>query len=945
MKKNYFLPLLFLFNTLVLFAAVNPAGFIANKGQWNDEVKFLFKSNGMNAWITNSGITYDFYKIKQTASSEDLLINKGIKAPSSYDVRGHVVRMDLTGSSANSSSQKLGLADSKLNYFLGNDESKWATDVETYAEVTLENVYNGVDLRYYVDNGELRYDFILSPQADPSQIKWQVNGVNSFLSDNGEIVFSTSVGDVYQSDLYVYQNINGIKKEVESAFEIQNGAIQFQLGDYDKQLELVIDPVTYSTYLGGSGADEFMEIIVTPQGEKWVYGETTSTNYPTSVGAYSNSNGGNRDLVISKINSTGNGIIFSTYVGGNANEFIYVAGNYAALASDGGLVFTATSESENFPSVIGAFDSQYNGGTRDAIVAKINSTGNSLIFSTYFGGPEEDWGQGVALDPAGNVYMVGYTTASGSSYPITGGAYDQTSNGGGDVAITKFNNNCSAVIFSTLFGGNAYDDIFGIKLDSQNNPIILGVTNSTDLPASGFQTSKSPGLDTYIAKLNSTGTSLISCTYLGGDGDDYGWGLDQTSNGSIVVSGNTDASNFPTINGNPFIGGGIDAYLVKLSSDLSTQEFGTLYGSSLNEFCYSVDVDIHDAIYISGETYSPGLFLVNPDFNQLLGESDLFIARFNPGGGILYASFYGGTAGERAKSMWCDDNGNVYVIGATSSIDFPVSNENVQDVFGEPGQDGFIVEFQTCATNFSNATVESPVCFGSLVNFEASGGQIYSWTGPNGFNSTSPTPSLTAGSQSGGTYFVSVTDYGCNSISQIDLQVTPELGTTIVGPTSVDVFTPTTFVAPQNIGSTYTWFVNNGTLISGQGTNNVSITFPSAGTATVTVTETNGDCSEASSSTVIVGTEPNSVSDVNILPGVKVFPNPSRGLFQVDIGANKLSSEAFIEVLDNTGRIVFKSNVNDTITNLDLQDLSAGSYLLRLSDQDKASLSRIFILD
>lgn len=834
-------------------------GFTENKGQWPEEVHFLFQGQGMNAWITDNGIVYDFRKVTILKDPYAETVVKGTDTEPNMRVDGHVVKMELMNGWTPSELKKNGTHSDMKNYFLGNDPAKWGTDVATFDEVVLTGVYNGVDLRYYTQNGSLRYDFIVHPGADANAISWAVNGAETSLGSNGEPIFNTSLGQVRQSELYAYQLINGRKKQVECVFELQEENLTFNLGKYDNDLPLIIDPVIYIAEWGSvDGYDEFYRIEVDNAGAKWCFGETQSVNYPTSSGAYSTTYaGGNTDFIILKINPAGDNVVFSTYLGGDGEEELF-SGNTTALANDGGLVFTGTTQSTNFPTVIGAFDSNYN-ADRDAIVGKLNSNGNSLIFSTYFGGVDTDYGGLVSLDAQQNVYMVGWTDGGASSYPVTGGAYDQTANGGGDVGVTKFNPNCSSVVYSTLFGGNAYDDCYGSEVDAAGNITVLGYSQSTDLPASsGYQSTNAGGNDMSIFKLNSTGSNLLACSYLGGSGDDTGRGLDRNTDGNYVISGSSNSTDFPIVNGWQTNSGGYDAVIATMNSNLNTLIFGNYFGGAGDDFSDDVVTDANNTIYISGTTNSANIpTFGNADQTNLGGMRDAFVVRFEPDTNwILYSSYFGGNGDDLGRSIWCNDEGDVYVGGVTGSSNLPITPPSVGDgQYG--GVQGLIFGLNTCAVDFAVAASNSPVCegedillYGNMVNTA----QNFSWTGPNNYSSNEQYPHVfntTLAAE--GTYNYTVTEWGCSSTTSVFVEVEPGLGTNIIGPSNVDPLTPTNYLVGQNLGSTYTWSVSGGTLISGQGTNSVSITFPTEGTATVTITEVNGNCSETSTITVNVG--------------------------------------------------------------------------------------------
>ncbi len=854
-------------------------GFTENKGQWPDEVRYLFQSAGINAWITQQGVVYDFHKLSYPDARDEngMLKERAVGEPlPTINMEGHVVRMALDGSATGAMAQTGTAAPHTLNYFLGNEPSKWATDVLTYNEVTLRDVYQGIDIRYYTDRGMLRYDFIVHPGADPSAIVWAIEGVRSHVSEAGQLVFETSLGEVKQAELLAYQMLDGKKTEVASNFVLTGDRASFHIGDFDSNEALIIDPVLYATYLGGSGlGDEWLNAIeVRPNGERIVFGDSPNTaNYPTVSGSYSQNNAGLVDIVVSKINSTGSALVYSTFIGGNQDDFGF-PGNISHLNSDGSVTFTGTTNSPNFPMVVGAFDNSHNGGF-DAVLMKLGPNGNSLSFSTYLGSTTDDYGLSLSVDGSNNLYVVGTTFAGVNDFPITGGAYDQTANGGGDLFVSKFNSTATTLTYSTLIGGNGVDISYAAVLDAQNNLVIAGHTASTDFPTtSGTLSNTYQGgtYDLFVTKLNTTGSALVASTLLGGGDSEQCRGVDIASDGTIVITGNTVSSNFPTMQAHQVAKGAeSDIFVSKLNGALTSLVYSTYFGASWNELAYSVRLDVHGTAYITGWSGSNDLETtsdaVQPAIN---GGGDLILARFSPSGQMLYSTYYGGNGiggvltyanEELGSSVQVDNAGTAHMCGRSVTDGFPVTAVNLQatgTVIAEIDNnttEGILVSLNTCSDDFAMAMISSgaATCVNSTVELMADGGQTYSWSGPNGYSSNQQNPTFTATAQSAGTYTVTVSEYGCTSTAQVTLAVNPALGTSIIGPGNVDPLTPTSYLVSQSIGSSYTWSVSGGAIGSGQGTNQVSITFPNVGQATVTVTETNGNCSETVSLTVNVG--------------------------------------------------------------------------------------------
>ena len=860
----------------------NPNGFIENKGQWPSEVQFLYKSGGVNAWITDDGVVYDFYKVTSVSKTD------GRAAPSSnenrtqpVDVNGHVVKMKLTNSFASTVGQSIGKSDAVFNYIKGNNPSKWASDVSMYSQFTLKGIYDGIDIKYYTEKGSLRYDFIVGAEADPTSIEWNIDGVKTHIDEKGQLVFETSLGEVKQAELYAYQEIDGVRKQVACAFKIdQTNTVKFELGAYDSSKPLVIDPILYSTLIGTGDNDWINGIQVNAQGESIVSGTTLGADFPTVVGAYSTTNAGAYDVFISKFNQDGSALIYSTFIGGSDNEVLVLTPSM--LDADGGLVLIGGTLSTDFPTVVGGYDDSYNGG-QDAFILKLNAAGSSLQFSTFLGGDLDEFGQAVVRDNAGNIIITGNTYAG--NFPITGGAYDQTENGGGDIYIAKFNSTCSSLLFSTLIGGDKYDSTNSIRLDVAGNIVIAGRTESSNFPTTAgvFDQTHHDKRDIVVFKMNSTGSSLLMSTYIGGTGQDQCWGMEMDPSGSIYVVGSTSSSDFPLEQ--PLYSSIVadtsyqySAYVLKLNGAGTALEYSTFLGDSAWGEANDIKIDANNTVYVGGwitnQTFADqGSFPITTDAIQPQnnGNGDQFLTRINEDGSeILYSTFIGGY-GVNGVTTWVNeeiinglvpnDVGEVYLAGVILTTDFPTTANAFDQIATfndvpptEAFYTGTVMKLNTCPTDFSTASSNSPVCENSDISLMADGGSNYSWSGPNGYTSNQQNPTFVATAQSAGTYTVTVTDNGCTSTSDITVAVNAALGTTIIGPANVQPLTPTSYVVSQTIGSTYTWSATNGgTLISGQGTNSVSITFPNMGTAVVTVIETNGNCSQTATFNVNVG--------------------------------------------------------------------------------------------
>jgi hypothetical protein len=368
----------------------------------------------------------------------------------------------------------------------------------------------------------------------------------------------TRFGEVAMADLHTYQD----GKTIPSAF-VQKGELwAINVSTYDRSKDLVIDPLIYSTYIGGSDWDEGYGIAVDGSGNAYVTGFTESTNYDITTGAFQTTIGGGRDLFVTKLNANGTGLMYSTYLGGSGSD----EGYSIAVDGSGNAYVTGYTQSTNYDITTGAFQTT-NGGSVDVFVTKLNATGTGLIYSTYLGGSDLDIGYGIAVDGSGNAYVTGYTQST--NYDITTGAFQTTNGGSVDVFVTKLNATGTGLIYSTYLGGSDYDFGLGIAVDGSGSAYVTGYTSSTNyhITTGAFQTTNGGDRDVFVTKLNATGTGLMYSTYLGGSGSDEGYSIAVDGSGSAYVTGHTTSTNYDITIGafqTTYGGGSADVFVTKL---------------------------------------------------------------------------------------------------------------------------------------------------------------------------------------------------------------------------------------------------------------------------------------------------------------------------------------------------------------------------------------------
>jgi hypothetical protein len=687
-----------------------------------------------------------------------------------------IVRMKLVGANAKPRAEALDELTGKVNYFISNDPKKWRTNVPIYTKVCYRDVYPGVDLMYYGNQRQLEHDFIVAPGADPRSITLNLAGAEKLsLDPQGALVLAVKDGELRLDKPHIYQEMDGARREISGGYVLKNAhQVSFQIAAYDASKPLVIDPTLfYSTYLGGSSFDEGIGIAVDSGGDAYVTGVTDSINFPTTPGAFQTSLSGGRNAFVTKLNPTGSALVYSTYLGGSsfdqgygvavdsggdayvtgftessnfpttsgafqtslpgfANAFVtklnpsgsglvystYLGGSSVdegfgiAVDSGGNAYVTGVTESANFPTTPGAFQTSLP-GAGNAFVTKLNPAGSALVYSTYLGGSTFEEGFGIAVDSGGNAYVTGVTESS--NFPTTPGAFQSADPGLGSfhAFVTKLNPAGSAPVYSTYLGGSGSDEAFlsAIAVDSGGNAYITGLTNSVNFPTTpGAFQSADPGLGNYhafVTKLNPAGSAPLYSTYLGGSSTDEGFSIAVDSAGNAFVTGFTISPNFPT---------------------------------SANAI-----------------QPAPG------------GSGDAFVTVLNPkGAALVYSSYLGGSGGDEGLGIALDPSFNAYLTGFTNSPNFPTTPGAFQTTAPLPpgSGDAFVTKiggFQTdapiTATGTTSSATEGVTFTGMVATFTdpdpASTAGEYSATIDWG-DATPPTPGTISG-PTGGPFTVSGT--------------------------------------------------------------------------------------------------------------------------------------------------------------------------------------------
>jgi uncharacterized protein (TIGR03437 family) len=669
-----------------------------------------------------------------------------------------------------------GPVESRINSFVGKDANSWRTGMPAYSSVRYPNVSSGVDLSFYGSEGEngpegeLEFDFRVSPGASLAGTRFEVQASGPLHLESDGL----HAGDLLLKQPVAYQvGHSGIRVPIACRYLLKRNTVTFDVASYDHRLPLVIDPVlTYSTFLGGEENEGIRAIAADLQGNIYVAGATSSGNLPTSASSFQPAFAGGLtasiqagDAFVAKFNGANGSLMWLTYLGGSGNEFA------AGLAVDpaGNVYVTGMTNSTNFPTTAGAIQSVYHGGggnftaqAGDAFVAKLDTDGSKLIYSTYLGGKMDDEGLAIAVDATGNAYVTGATLSS--DFPATAGAL-QTKYGGtggqptfggggfpvqsyvasGDAFVAKLNPTGTSLIYCTYLGGSLDDGVSSIAVDASGNAYIGGATVSSNFPttAGAFQT-RYKGLnlnqpigntgDAFVAKLNAAGSALIYSTLLGGSGDDAIMGLVIDGNGNAYVSGFTSSTDFPVTSaayqknfkgpaailpvagglGRAFVVG--DAFAAKINPQGSALLYATLLGGTDDDSANGIAIDSEGNAYIAGNTNSNDFPVTSAAIQGKFGGSggkvqplgDAFLVKLDPAGATLtYSTFLGGSSDDGAGGIVIDPSGNVWIAGATVSGNFPLAGGSQQTAFGGTAgtSDSFVSEITGLAAPVTNGPV------------------------------------------------------------------------------------------------------------------------------------------------------------------------------------------------------------------------------------------------
>ena len=703
--------------------------FTENKGQWDPSILFVGNTSFGKIAFTKEAIYYQMIKVTEKEIDESKTNSMTQPFVDSKNQKKYYQSQTVKLSFVNPNAPVIEGTDVLThynNYFIGNDPKKWASNCRNFAKVTYQDVWQGIDLAYFFTPEGLKYEYYVDPVAKIQDLQIKVEGAD-LLNRDSTLQIITSIGTIQDTNLLVFEE--DTIKIIQADFSIDNNIISFQDIPLLRTKPIVIDPLLYSTYLGGSGWDYSNGIEMDANCNVFILGNSQNSDFASTAGVLQGTNKGSNDVFLSKFDLNMTTLQFTTFLGGSGVE----NGLGLAVDSSGNSYITGYTQSSDFPVTAGAFQTSYKGNYyTDAFVSKINSTGTSLSYSTYMtSDPGNNYNEGGALgykirvDSSGNAYICGSTTSK--DFPTTSGAYQTTYKNYRDVIVFKLNSTGSSLVYSTYIGGSSdLEEAYDIRIDSSGNAYITGKTCSDDFPVTtgSYQTSKNGYWDAFVTKLNADGSKLLYSTYLGGSTSDQesGFKITVDNSGNAYVAGYTESNDFPITSGvyQSINNNGWDTFISKLNSTGSSLLFSSYLGGSGNEFPYSILLDSSANIYILGATSSSDWPTSTTAIqNTLKGSQDSYIVKLNSTcTTLLFSTYFGGSDIEFPYGgAIFDSSNNIIFSGYTTSIDYPITSDAYQAT-NKGNSDAFISKFSfesTGTATFTSKPTSATITMGGVV--------------------------------------------------------------------------------------------------------------------------------------------------------------------------------------------------------------------------------------
>lgn len=798
-KQDFLLRAFFLHIIVVAFVCLpvhyfGQLEFIQNGGQWPEQVEFKAALPAGSMFVESSQITYAFH---DPAINDHIHPRNDGEPQASLELfKSHAYRVEfLDALSPITSSSK----ETKpyYNYFLGNNSDNWASGMKGFQKITKENLYEEIDLIFYSKGNAFKYDFIVKPNGNSQDILMEFDGLEDLSIHEGNFVINTSVNTVTELEPYAFQLINGKIVDIDCSFVLEGKTLSFEIGDYNPNYDLVIDPeVTFASYIG-SPADNFGYTASNDSDGNLIGGGIVfGDNYPTTLGAVQSSltPGGAMtfDCAISKFSADGSNLLYSTYMGGENQEMPHSI----IVDSQDDIIIMGNTGSLTFPSTAGAYNESYIGGPitfidifggtlypegSDIFVSKLSGDGTGLLGSTFVGGSDMDglntgdklfYNYGdlargeVTVDSDDNIIVSSTTTSS--DFPTVGAIQNNYGGGGSDAVIFKLDPNLNTMLWSSYLGGSQDDAGYSVQVDSDGNLIAAGGTKSSNLNTSGNSEQSDFGgdVDGYIAKIDISSNSLEALTYVGTSEYDQCYFVQLDADDKIYVIGQTEGD-MPIV-GNVYNNPSSGQFIRKYDAALSSIEWSTTIGTGSSEIDISPSaflVSDCKQIYVSGwggltnsfsgpyASYSSttGMPVTDDAYQAGTDGSDFYLCVLSADAeDLVYATFFGGGISNEhvdGGTSKFDKDGSVYqavCAGCGGNSDFPTTPGAWSQTNNSTNCNLGVFKFDLGAIAPSIA-IDGPstLCEGLLAQFinNSTGGNQYLWDFGDGETSTLFEPS------------------------------------------------------------------------------------------------------------------------------------------------------------------------------------------------------------
>lgn len=666
--------------------------FFTNKGQWNTDAKFKANLPGGDMYIADYGLIYNYVNVDDLNKAHDLVVEG--KDADNYMINYHAYKVNFIGANKNITYKSENQSKEYYNFILGNDPSKWASYVYGYNVVTQENIYNKVDVKYSSkDAGSYKYDFIVKPGGNPSDITLGFDGVKPKINNKGELEIDLKFTKIIESAPYTYQIIDGKEVFVASKFKILDGVLKFDLPNgYNTNYDLIIDPsVVYATFSGAvANAHYAHSTTYDNQGNTYACALAGTANWPTTVGAYQLANASGNSVGLHKYSSDGSQLIYGTYFGGASGSTLP---HTARVNEDGEICLAGPTNSATVPMLATSYDNTLT-GTGDLYLAILSTDGATLLASTYLGGTgNEGMMPGATTAPSGNMsanlngldivfdnngdLWVGSSTTS-TDFPVTPNALQATLSGSSDMVMVKLDKGLTTLMYSTYYGGSGYEGIHNVEMNQDGSKVYFaGHTNSPNFPVTAgvLGSTAFGGRDGAVVGLDNTTYARIAASYFGTAGEDEVTKLDFDCADNLYLCGRNSIGAYPVDANYVNANGKVFVHKVNgsLNQSFKSGTYGAASGSQIPmgfmvDVCGNVFITMVSSSGIAGLPVTPDAIDATPrSFYMIVLEPNLH--------DLYFGTYYGSPSGDHSHPgiHRLDSEGFSYASVCGTNATFPTT--------------------------------------------------------------------------------------------------------------------------------------------------------------------------------------------------------------------------------------------------------------------------------